>query len=68
MNKGDVLGSLPPDRFIDEHPSRHYAVRDREAELGAGLAPVREALDAGDIRAADPNVGSNRMRDVPYWA
>lgn len=59
-------------RFVSNQITNNESIRERfkiEKQNSAQASRLlREALEAGRIRAVDPNVGTKLMRYVPYWA
>jgi ATP-dependent DNA helicase RecG len=59
-------------RFVSNQITNNESIRERfkiEKQNSAQASRLlREALEAGRIKAVDPNVGTKLMRYVPYWA
>ena len=59
-------------RFVTNQITNNESVRERfkiEKQNSAQASRLlREALEAGRIKAVDPDVGTKLMRYVPYWA
>lgn len=59
-------------RFVSNQITNNESIRERfkiEKQNSAQASRLlREALEAGRIRAVNPDVGTKLMRYVPYWA
>ena len=84
LSRYKALNKLAPDeraqavyqhcclRFVSNQITNNESIRERfkiEKQNSAQASRLlREAMEAGRIKAVDPNVGTKLMRYVPYWA